>query len=70
MKNTKIKELRHINQKEDTPDETGLTEREKKLILREQKIIEALQKREDPSEAKYDLTTEDLLAMKYSPHIL
>lgn len=31
----------------------GLTEKEKKLILREQKIIEALQRKEDPSEAKY-----------------
>lgn len=39
LKNSKIKELSHINQKQDTPDEMGLTEKEKKLILRQQKII-------------------------------
>lgn len=55
--------------REKAPEE-GVSEKEQRLILRRERIIEALQNNQDPSEMKMDVTQEDLLAMKYSPDII
>ena len=68
MKKSKHKEIKLNVDTEPVAEDNK--QKEKMLILRREKIIEALQQKTDPSQAKFQFTSEDLLNMKYSPEIL
>lgn len=68
MKQSKQKEVKlDIEQARDPEADQDY---ERRLILRRDKIIQSMQQKHNPADTRLDWTTQDLLALKYSPQIL